>query len=102
MLLQIVNPKIRWYTLLKQFVPFQNPIYGEQRHPDGSSAGFIYSATLLSLAESCANLCLALQTNHPIVERTSRWQWFHDNYGKAILIGAVLAIISAAITLFFR
>jgi hypothetical protein len=97
-LLAITNPKIRWYSLLKQFVPFQNFFYGEQ-HPDGSSAGFIYSATLPSFVESCANLCLALQTQYPIVEHPSKWKWFHDNYGKAILVGAVLAGIGAAIKL---
>jgi hypothetical protein len=99
-LLDIPNPKVRWYSLLKQFANFQNLIYGEQRHPDGSSAGIIYSASLPSFVESCANLCLALQTQHPVIERPGKWQWFHDNYGKAILVGAVLALISAAVKLF--
>jgi hypothetical protein len=99
-LLAITDPKMRWYTLLKQSVPFQNPIYGEQQHSDGTPAGIIYSATLPSPADSSANLCLALQTQHPIVERPSKWQWFHDNYGKALIVGVVLALIGAAIKIF--
>ena len=100
-LLNISNPKIRWYTLLKQTSQFEQFVYGEQHNEDGSSAGFIYSATLHSIAESSANLCLALQAEYPIVERTSKWQWFHDNYGKAIVVGVVLALIGAVVKVVF-
>jgi hypothetical protein len=100
-LLQIPDHKTRWYTLLKQSSPFCDSLYGEQRNEDGTSAGFIYSATLHSVAEHCANLCLALQTEHPILERSNKWRWFHDNYGKAIVVGAVIALIGAAIKLAF-
>jgi len=98
-ILAISDAKTRWYTLLKRFHPFQNMIYGEQQHPDGSSAGYIYSATLPSFVESSANLCLALHTDHPILERTSKWKWFHDNYGKAIVVGIVLTLVGALINL---
>jgi len=101
-LLAIPNTKIRWYTLLKQLSPhFGDLIYGEQHNEDGSSAGFIYAGTLRSIAESSANLCLALQANHPIVEPKSKWQWFHDNYVKAIVVGIILALVGATIKLLF-
>jgi len=99
-LLAVSDPKIRWFTLLKQSAQFEQFIYGEQHNDDGSSAGFIYSATLPSVTEHCTNLCLALQTQHPILERPSKWQWFHDNYGKAILVGVVLAVVGAVVKLY--
>ena len=96
-LLEIGNPTTRWYTLLKNFAGTQNLIYGEQRSDDGSSAGFVYSATVISFVESSANLCLALHAEKPIVERQGKWKWFHENYGKTLIVGVVLAIVGAAI-----
>lgn len=98
-LLAIEDPKTRWYALLKTFAGVQNLMYGEQRNDDGSSAGFIYSGTVNSFVESSANLCLALHLEKPVVERQSKWKWFHDNYGKALIVGVVLAIVGAAIKL---
>ena len=98
-LLAISDPKIRWFTLLKQANQFENFVYGEQHNEHGSSAGFIYSASLPSVAERCANLCLALQAQPPILERPSKWHWFHDNYGKAIVVGIVLAVAGAVVKL---
>ncbi len=93
-LLAIADPRTRWYTLLKQSSPaFGDRSYGEQFNSDGSSAGFIYTGSLHSMGVAAANVCLALQTTHPIIERKSRWQWLHDNYLKAIIIGIILAAL---------
>jgi len=96
-LLSVEDPKIRWYTALKSQSPsFAHGIYGEQRNEDGSSVGFIFTGNIRSIAEASANLCLAFHASHPIVERTSRWRWLHDNYIKAIIIGGILALVGAA------
>jgi hypothetical protein len=96
-LLAIVDTRTRWYNLLKQTSPvFGDRSYGEQLNDDGSSAGFIYTGSLNSMAAAAANLCLALQASHPIVERKSRWQWLHENYIKALVVGIVVALVGAA------
>ncbi|MDR7332454.1 hypothetical protein [Roseateles asaccharophilus] len=98
-LLLIEDPRARWYTLLKQFAGVQNLLHGQQLHDDGSPAGSIYSGTVTAFVESSANLCLALHTKSPIVERQSKWKWFHDNYGKALIVGVALALVGAGIKL---
>jgi hypothetical protein len=95
--LAVENPRTRWYALLKNFAGVQNLIHGEQWNDDGSSAGFIHSGTVPSFVESSANLYLALHAEKPIVERQSKWKRFHDNYGKALIVGVVLALVGAAI-----
>ena len=93
-LISIEDPKIRWYTALKLLSPsFGNNLYAEQVKEDGSSGGFIFTGTISSIGEASANLCLAFHASHPIVERTSRWRWLHDNYIKAIIIGCILALV---------
>jgi len=97
-LLDISDPKVRWYTLLKTNSPFfGDRSYGEQLHEDSSSAGFIFTGTLSRPAEAAAVLCLSLHASHPIVEKKSKWQWLHDNYVKAIVIGTILALVGAVI-----
>jgi len=97
LLLAVGDPKIRWYHALKLRSPsFGDYSYGEQRHEDGSSAGFIFTGSISPIAESSANLCLTFHASHPIVEHTSRWRWLHDNYIKALIIGGILALVGAA------
>lgn len=95
-LLQMKDPEVRWYNLLKARSPFfGDRSYGQQLHEDGSSAGFIYTGSVRQPAEAAAVLCLALEASHPIVERKSKWQWLHENYVKAILVGAAVALLGA-------
>jgi len=101
-LLQVADAKHRWYRLLKESSPaFGNLSYGEQRNEDGSSAGFIYTGTLHPFAEASANLCLSLHASHPLTEKKSKWLWFHENYGKALIVGGILALVGAAAKLLF-
>lgn len=104
LLLDISDHRIRWYELLKQNSPtFGNLSYGEQFHEDGSSAGLIFTGSLNRFAEASANLCLSLHSSHPLIQEQSesRWKWFHDNYGKSLIIGVILTIVGAVIKLFF-
>jgi hypothetical protein len=101
--LEIEDPRRRWYCLLKLSSPtFGDRSYGEQLNDDGTSAGFIYTGSLTSIADASANLCLALQASHPIVERKGKWQWLHDNYIKALVVGAILAVVGAGVKLMFK
>jgi len=96
-LLGITDARTRWYNLLKSQSPFfGDRSYGEQVHEDGSSAGFIYTGSVRCPAEAAATLCLSLHTSHPVVERKSKWQWLHENYIKAIIVGLVIALVGAA------
>ena len=100
-LLQVTDPKIRWYSALKLLSPsFGNKSYGQQLNEDGRSAGFIYIGSVSSIAEASANLCLSLQASHPIVERKSKWQWLHENYIKGLIIGIIIVIVGAVAKLF--
>lgn len=101
-LLQVEDPKHRWYRMLKESSPaFGDLSYGEQRNDDGSSAGFIYTGTIHPFAEASANLCLSLHASHPLKEKNSKWHWFHENYGKALIVGGILALVGAAAKLLF-
>lgn len=93
-LLQITDPKLRWYNALKNKSPmFGHNGYAEQIKEDGGSAGFIFTGTVDNFAEASANLCLSFQTSHPIVERKSVWQWIHENYIKSVVIAIITAIV---------
>ena len=101
-LLHVADAKHRWYGLLKESSPaFGNCSYGEQKNDDGSSAGFIYTGSIHPVAEASANLCLSLHASHPIKEKKSKWLWFHENYGKALIVGGILALVGAAAKLLF-
>ena len=96
-LLGISDPKIAWYNALKgRSGSFGDHSYARELNEDGSSAGLIFTGSLTNMADAAANLCLALHTSHPILQRKRWWQWLHDNYVKAIIIGGILAIIGAA------
>jgi hypothetical protein len=100
-LLEVEDSKVRWYRLLMRHSPFfGDRNYGQQINEDGSSAGFIYTGSLSQMAEAAAVQCLALHASHPLKETKSGWQWFHDNYLKGIIIGAVLAVVGAILKLF--
>ncbi|WP_156480581.1 hypothetical protein [Aquipseudomonas alcaligenes] len=101
-LLDIPDPKIRWYVLLKRSSPaWKTDLYGEQRADDGSPLGIIYGGTMSSVAAASANQCLALQASHPLREEVSKWKWIHDNYIKGLVVGAILALVGAAAKLLF-
>jgi hypothetical protein len=101
-LLQVADPKLRWYLLLKRSSPtWKTDLYGEQMADDGSSLGYVYGGTLSSLAAAAANVCLALQVSHPLRDEVSKLRWLHDNYIKGLLVGIVLAIAGAATKLLF-
>ena len=101
-ILQIEDPKHRWYNLLKESSPaFGDLGYGEQRNDDGSSAGFIYTGSIRTFAEASANLCLLLHTSHPLEEKYSKWHWFHENYGKSLIVGVILVFAGYAAKLLF-
>jgi len=92
------DPKLIWYKALKSNSrSFGDQSYGQQFNADGTSAGFIFTGSLNNIADAAANLCLALHASHPpLAERKNRWQWVHDNYIKALIIGTILAIVGAA------
>ncbi len=102
LLLATADTKLRWYHALKALSSsFGDQSYGEQLNEDGSSAGFIFTGTISQIAEASANLCLAFHASYPIVERKSKWQWLHENYIRAIIIGIVVTIAGAIAKLLF-
>jgi hypothetical protein len=101
-LLEIADLQHRWYNLLKDSSQeFGNLSYGQQLNDDGTSAGFIYTASLHPFSEASANLCLSLHASHPIKDVKSKWLWFHENYGKGLVIGCILAVVGAAAKFLF-
>jgi len=92
------DPKLVWYNALKSNGgSFGGQSYAQHLNSNGTSAGFIFTESVNNIADAAANLCLALHAAHPPVpERKNWWQWVHDNYVKALIIGTVLAIVGAA------
>ena len=91
------DPKIRWYRLLKEKSPsYSRGPSGYQIEDDGSK-GWIHGGTISHICEGSANLALWLHANHPI---TQHWaKTFYQDYGKEIIVGAVLIIISSIVAL---
>ncbi|MBQ0799419.1 MAG: hypothetical protein KBT63_09035 [Porticoccaceae bacterium] len=87
------DPKIRWYRLLKNHsTSYYRSVPGYQTEDDGSK-GWIYAGTISNIGKGSANLCLWLEAHFPI---TQPWyRTLYGDYGKEIVIGVILIIISA-------
>ncbi len=87
------DPKIRWYRLLKNHsTSYDRGVSGYQTEDDGSK-GWVHTGTISNLGEGSANLCLWLEAHYPI---TQPWyKTLYEDYGKEIVVGAILIIISA-------
>lgn len=90
------DPKIRWYRLLKMHSQsYHRDISGYQTEEDGSK-GWIHGGSISNIGNGSANLCLWLEAKHPI---TMPWhERLYEDYGREIVIGIILIIISAIIT----
>ena len=96
------DPKAMWYRALKELSgEFNIGFYAEQHSESGDSSGLIFTGSVDNIVEASANLCLMLETSHPIKDDRTRWQILYDDYGREIVIGTILAIIAAIIGIFF-
>lgn len=87
------DPKIRWYRLLKNHSKsYSAGLSGYQTEEDGSK-GWIHAGTISNIGNGSANLCLWMEAHFPI---TKPWYLrLYDDYGREIIIGIILIIISA-------
>lgn len=87
------DPKIRWYRLLKiHSTSYDHGLSGYQTEDDGSK-GWIHAGTISNIGEGSANLCLWLEAHCPITQ--SWYKTLYEDYGKEIIVGIILIIISA-------
>ena len=74
------------------------PGYTEEK--DGTKK-WIYSGTIYNIADVAANLCLKLHGTHPIKPtlkaKVSTLRHIWQEYGKQIVIGVIVSIISLGI-----
>lgn len=98
-LLKEQHPEIRWYRALKL-------LSGESLHPQvgfetdrktGEHIGNIYWDRINNIAIVSANLCLLLHANHPIKDTRTRWKKLYESHGREIIIGIIVALVTAAI-----
>jgi hypothetical protein len=89
----------RWYKLLESRGFSKMGFISEQKHQNGSSAGFISLYSINNIVEVSAITCLALQGDYPLKKK-----WFeilYDDFGKQIIIGIVIALVTFFLTYFF-
>lgn len=88
------DPKVRWYRALKELGGnFNQGLYAYQTDEKGEFAGNIFSGSIDNPTLCSANLCLRLQTEHPIPEKsTLKKVW--DEYGSKIVIGVAIAALT--------
>ena len=96
------SKNLKWYRAVKELTDdFEFNHYGTQIDGEGNAMGNIYSGTVPHPVLSSANLCLYLHANYPIKDNRSIMQRLYDDYGKKIVIGVILALLTALIGLMF-
>jgi len=95
------DPLIRWYRTLKEQPGVCESSFPAYTDEDDGTKLWIYSGTIHGVAEVAANMCLQLHGTNPIilpVEPTPNIfvRIWHE-YGKQIVIGVIVSIISLVI-----
>jgi hypothetical protein len=92
------DPKVRWYRAMKLLSGAHEPgLVAFQTNDAGENLGNIYGGTIHNLPEVAANLCLHLHSRHPIT--VSWYQRIYEQYGKEIIVGVILILVTALIGL---
>ena len=102
LLLSEPNTKIRWYKALKELSRSTEttlPVY--ELDEAGNRTGTIYCGSIGRVVDVSANLCLLMHAEHPIQDRRNFFSKLYANYGKEIVIGSIIAVITAIIGFFF-
>jgi hypothetical protein len=90
------DPLTRWYRLLKhKGHGVRNELYAYQTDNAGNHMGNIYSATIEGLVQVCANQCLELEVHSPVHDDREWYTKIYDTHGREIVIGAIVAIVTA-------
>lgn len=88
------DPVHHWVQLLSsEPSAVKDLMHFEQKNAHGEHLGFGSHARITSVAAVSANTCLRFHLNNPTPTKPSIWSWFHENYLKAIFIGAVVSLI---------
>lgn len=91
---------IRWFRFMKDCGPYQVDTFGTMRNADGTSAGSIALGRILGFCDECANLCLELEAKYPVRDERGFWERLHANYGRDLIVGTTVAVVTALVTLF--
>ncbi len=90
------NPEIRWYRAIKEFSgDFRTELPGKEIGENGEILGYIHFGSTSGVVKSSANFCLWLQGNFPVKDSRSWPERIYDDYGKQIVVGTILAVITA-------
>ena len=101
-LLKEQNPQLRWYRALKDLSgEFQHDHPAQSMDEQGNFRGHILFGSLHSVAEASANLCLRMHAEYPLRDDRSFWARLYDDYGREIVIGSIVAVVTAIIGIFF-
>lgn len=101
-LLKESNAALRWYRALKGLSgDFEHSDPARVLDDEGNFQGHIFFGSLHSVAQASANLCLKMHAEFPLRDDRSFLARLYDEYGRELVIGALLAVIAAIIGLFF-
>jgi hypothetical protein len=99
-LLKEQDPRLRWYRALKDLSgEFQTDYPAQALDEKGNFVGHIFYGSLHGVAEASANLCLRMYAEFPLRDDRSFWVRLYDDYGKEIVIGTMVALTGAIVTL---
>lgn len=92
---------IRWYRFMKEFAAYEPEMPAMMKNADGTNAGSIMFGRIHGFCEECANVCLDLEAKHAVRDDRGIFEKLYADYGKELIIGVTLAVITALIGVFF-
>ena len=101
-LLQEKNTERRWYRALKELSgEFKPELTATDTDEKSGVVGHIFLGSAYRIAEVSANLCLILHSKFPVRDERTFWRRLYDDYGRQLVIGAILILLTAIIGFFF-
>lgn len=95
------DARTRWYRALKELAGYEANFLAYEADERGNRTGAIHSACIPKVVEVSANLCLLLHVEYPVKDQRKLYEKIYDDYGKEIVIGSILALITTIVGIFF-
>jgi hypothetical protein len=103
-LLAVQSPTDRWLRLIAKYsgdLREDGPPGFLTDPQTGETTGLIHVGAVAHFVESAANQCLRLHVDMPVRDERGWRERIYDDYGKELVVGAILAVIAAILGAFF-
>lgn len=94
------DPIQRWYLLLVKYSGAVENILSGYEEADGERR-WVYSGTISEPVSVSANQCLEMEVKFPVRDSRKWYRRLYDDYGREIVIGTILTLITLILGLFF-